>query len=211
MKAVMISIQPKWVEKILSGEKTIEVRKTAPKIETPFKCYIYCTNDRKISLEMADDKRLYFNVNIYYPYKIGRSLNGKVVGEFVCKKIDEYTLAYGFSEKENKDGRYGDIKDYCYFQHNLLLDQMCLTEEEFNNYGKGETLYGWHISDLKIYDKPKEISEFLSWHKQKQISQSDTHTHLLESTRYITIKPGDKIILKPITRPPMSWCYVEGN
>ena len=42
-KAVMLSIRPKWVEKIASGEKTIEVRKTRPKLETPFKCYIYCT------------------------------------------------------------------------------------------------------------------------------------------------------------------------
>lgn len=42
-KAVMISIRPKWCEKIARGEKTIEVRKTRPKLETPFKCYIYCT------------------------------------------------------------------------------------------------------------------------------------------------------------------------
>lgn len=42
-KAVLISIRPKWVEKIVSGEKTIEVRKTRPKLDTPFKCYIYCT------------------------------------------------------------------------------------------------------------------------------------------------------------------------
>lgn len=42
-KAVMLSIRPKWVEKIANGEKTIEVRKTKPKLDTPFKCYIYCT------------------------------------------------------------------------------------------------------------------------------------------------------------------------
>lgn len=42
MIAVLISIRPKWCEKIISGEKTIEVRKTRPKMDTPFKCYIYC-------------------------------------------------------------------------------------------------------------------------------------------------------------------------
>ena len=47
MKAILISIRPKWVEKIASGEKTIEVRKTRPKIEMPFKCYIYCTKPSK--------------------------------------------------------------------------------------------------------------------------------------------------------------------
>ena len=43
MRAVLISIRPKWCELIASGKKTIEVRKTAPKINTPFKCYTYCT------------------------------------------------------------------------------------------------------------------------------------------------------------------------
>lgn len=42
-KSVLISIRPKWCEKITSGEKTIEVRKTRPKLDTPFRCYIYCT------------------------------------------------------------------------------------------------------------------------------------------------------------------------
>lgn len=42
-KAVLISIRPKWCERIASGEKTIEVQKTRPKLETPFKCYIYET------------------------------------------------------------------------------------------------------------------------------------------------------------------------
>ena len=46
MKAVLISIRPEWCAKIASGEKTIEVRKTRPKLETPFKCYIYCTLPR---------------------------------------------------------------------------------------------------------------------------------------------------------------------
>ena len=45
-KAVLISIRPKWCELIASGKKTIEIRKTRPKIETPFKCYIYCTRPK---------------------------------------------------------------------------------------------------------------------------------------------------------------------
>ena len=32
MKKVLISIHPKWCKLIFSGEKTIEVRKTAPKL-----------------------------------------------------------------------------------------------------------------------------------------------------------------------------------
>lgn len=41
-KAVLISIRPKWCEKICNGEKTVEVRRTRPKLNTPFRVYIYC-------------------------------------------------------------------------------------------------------------------------------------------------------------------------
>ena len=42
-KSVLFSIKPKYCELIASGKKTIEVRKTKPKLDTPFKCYIYET------------------------------------------------------------------------------------------------------------------------------------------------------------------------
>lgn len=63
-KAVLISIRPKWCQKIVNGEKTIEIRKTRPRLETPFRCYIYCT-------QSGDVCRL-----------VGE--RGKVIGEFVC-------------------------------------------------------------------------------------------------------------------------------
>lgn len=66
-KAVLISIRPEWVKKILSGEKTLEVRRTRPKLETPFKSYIYCTNSG-VAMGMCGK-------------------HGKVVGEFTCSKV----------------------------------------------------------------------------------------------------------------------------
>ena len=64
MKSVLISIQPKWCELIANGKKTVEVRKTRPKLETPFKCYIYCTQggyhwkyaDNLVKEMVGDDK-----------------------------------------------------------------------------------------------------------------------------------------------------------
>lgn len=47
MKCVLISIKPKWCELIANGTKTVEVRKTKPKLIPPFKCYIYCTKPSK--------------------------------------------------------------------------------------------------------------------------------------------------------------------
>lgn len=55
MIAVLISIRPKWCEKIISGEKTIEVRKTRPKMDTPFKCYMYCTKPEEKLLTIMKD------------------------------------------------------------------------------------------------------------------------------------------------------------
>lgn len=72
MKSVLISIQPKWCELIASGEKTIEVRKTAPKLKTPFKCYIYCTLGKGLQDTLLTADRC-------------RVLNGKVIGEFVLR------------------------------------------------------------------------------------------------------------------------------
>lgn len=48
MNAVLISTKPRWCAKIANGEKPLEVRKTRPKIETPFKCYIYQTKAGKV-------------------------------------------------------------------------------------------------------------------------------------------------------------------
>lgn len=130
MKSVLISIKPKYVELIANGEKTIEVRKTAPK-EVPFKAYIYET---KGATEMP-----WVDEDGHFIYK-GR---GQVIGEFVCDEVYEWKYDYC-------DGV--DIDD------DLILDT-CLDREDINIYAKGKTLYGWHISNLKIYDKPILLEE----------------------------------------------------
>ena len=43
MKSILQSIRPQYCELIAAGKKTIEVRKTRPKLDVPFKAYIYCT------------------------------------------------------------------------------------------------------------------------------------------------------------------------
>lgn len=124
MKSVLISIRPQWCEKIVNGEKTIEVRCTAPK-EVPFKAYIYCTygNDRE-------------------NYMLGS--RGKIIGEFICDKVDKYTFSHYEAE---------------YRVTHVEQEAMSLNQPELIRYGKGETLCGWHIADLKIYDKPFSLSE----------------------------------------------------
>ena len=128
MKSVLVSIQPQWCEKIFNGSKTIEVRKSRPSIPTPFKVYVYETKG----------KTKYWSQPMPIPYTEGR---GKVIGSFVCDKIDEY--------EANERGWY------IYPQ-----DETCLWCDEIAHYGKGKPLYGWHITEPKLFDKPRELSEF---------------------------------------------------
>jgi predicted transcriptional regulator len=172
MKAVLISIQPKWCELIASKKKTVEVRKTKPKIDVPFKCYIYETKGKLRwcnKCKETDCERPYPNCACWEG-------QGKVIGEFVCNKMLESFL-------NNNDGWF--------------VEKGCLTQKEIDEYqGDKAILCGWHISDLVIYDKPKELSEFYTI---KCVNKKG-------SCGECEAKPD---CIKPITRPPQSWCYVE--
>lgn len=174
MKAVLISIQPKWVEKIVNGQKTIEVRKTAPK-QVPFKGYIYCTFPKKPAYT------LWLNRGTKNKFLA----DGKVIGEYMCDKVDEYTFSHYEAE---------------YRVTHVEQKAMCLNQPELIQYGKGKTLYGWHISDLKIYDKPKELSEFRV--------PCPTSCENCKNPLYYECWCEEKGI-KVLTRAPQSWQYVE--
>ena len=161
-KAILISIQPKWVEKICNGEKTIEVRKSRPNLESPFKCYIYETKGKQV--EKLDGCDI-----TYY----GR---GKVIGEFVCDRIA--------GEGETIRGN------------------ACLTVEELQDYCNGKDIYFWHITDPKIYDKPKDLSEF-----RKPCPYTDG-THCLENKCEYYDDYSGKCCCR-VERPPQSYMKVE--
>ena len=195
-KAVMISIRPEWCELIASGKKTIEVRKTKPKLETPFKCYIYCTKDNIDS----SPKRVWWKSD-----KSGyrHIMNGKVIGEFVCDRIYQYSTA-------NANGV--DISDEdmekksCLTRKQLDEYEFSAEAKDFEVYNIG--LYGWHISDLVIYDKPKELSEFYtSKHKHKSCRDCEYKGW---KEMYSSKCDCEMCFEKaPITKPPQSWRYVE--
>lgn len=157
MKSVLISIRPKWCGLIASGKKTIEVRKTMPKLPPPFKCYIYCTQDKRLSF-WKSKTYAYADDRSHNMYDIRG--NGKVIGEFVCDLI----------------GLHPGID----------VPSSCVPIEELKKYANGKMLVRWHISDVKIYDKPREVSEFIGLRKTK-----------------FGFEPV------AIKRPPQSWCYVE--
>lgn len=176
MKSVLISIRPKWTEKIANGEKTIEVRKTAPK-EVPFKAYIYETQGQYVK----------FTHGAHTKYGYGR---GKVIGEFICDKV--YSI-------KNRGSSFS-VADEEQSVTNEIARQSCLYYDDMVSYFGNKDGFGWHISDLKIYDKPKELSEFYKPCSQSKNLDCDwLRNHNVCSC-------SEK---KSITRPPQSWQYIE--
>ena len=205
MKAVLISIRPKWVEKIVSGEKALEVRKTRPKLETPFKCYIYCTEAKKrLVTILKDGDENYGEIHHGKPAFIKVEEGSvcdmwgkrqKIVGEFTCDRIDQvlwndYGTGYDCSEDD--------------------VAAACLTRDELDAYGKHGPLYMWHISGLEIYDTPKPLSEFCfppELYCEKGLCGRCPYD---QSPNEYGEYSFDCEWKRPITRPPQSWCYVEG-
>lgn len=185
-KAVLISIQPKWCELIASGKKTVEVRKSKPKLETPFKVYIYCTKGKFSDLGVIGH-------NMY-------EKRMKVIGEFVCDRTDYFGWISNPTRLDWKN----------YYDKNS-----CLTNSQLYDYSNGDCYYEWHISDLVIYDTPRGLTNFIvpskigCCNEGKCIGckyfdrgngfnvEDDCNAHF-STDEY-----------KPLRRPPQSWCYVE--
>lgn len=200
MKSVLLSTRPKWCEKICHEvgkdengkpiyEKSIEVRKTKPSIPTPFKVLLYCTSSNVHDCLLVNEQgaSLTYAINYKSAIPVGCEIgNGKVIGEFICDKISKYPRNYEFgyeiSEKE--------------------FNETALTAEQFVDYGKGKPLYGWNISQLKIYDKPKELREFY-----KPCPTTEEGDCL--SCDCLADNDYGGICTNNLTRPPQSWCYVK--
>lgn len=190
MKAVLLPIHPQYCELIADGEKTVEVRKTRPKLDTPFKCYMYCTKPKYPHEDFICIGAGTENARAFYG-------GGKVIGEFVCEKIGE---AHSL-----QDFRYAGV----YKEWDDKAD--CLTNKQMLDYmGENDLLYGWHISDLVIYDEPKKLDEFYRFCRENT-NCGGCEAHYYSSTECGTEEYCCSLLegCKPITRPPQSWCYVE--
>ena len=171
-KAIMISIKPKWVAKILNGKKTIEIRKTIPKYGLPVDVYIYCTKDKET-----------IAINPYGGYAVvpnkykNEYFNGKVVAKFTLNSVLKCELI-------------NDSKFDSFFHRDYQL-----TRKELKDYVGENAYYEWHISNLVIFDKPKELSKFYSYCKDEKCEYRNNHCSICYRT--------------PLTKAPQSWCYVD--
>lgn len=184
-KAVIASVRPLYCYYYAIGRKTLELRKTCPKLDGPFKVYIYCTKLVK-NLIRGDIATTIDYVAMY---------GGKVIGEFVCDTILRNC------EKANAD---------------IAEAQSCVKRENILEYSGGHEVFGWHVTNLKIYDKPKELSRF--------VVEGDCDRKNCENCGWFSYGDGyiveddcdlayenidRKVSIKPLFRPPQSWCYVE--
>lgn len=196
MKSVLISTRPKWCEKICHEigkeeagkpiyEKRIEVRKTAPK-EVPFKAYIYETKESK--MRYLNDR-----FNSFLENKSHYTDMGKVIGEFICDKV--YSI--------KNQGNSFVVADEEQGVTNEIARQSCLDYDDMVGYLGNKDGYGLHITALKIYDKPKELSEF---RKSGFMTEEEWLFNLYPNTHCHYEAWAKKF---EITRPPQSWCYVE--
>lgn len=191
MKAVLLSIQPKWVEKILNGDKTIEVRKTRPKIDTPFKCFVYKTKKRILRDITHKGEELWGTCGRIAEWTEIISCpdfdGGKVIGEFVCDAIEKLDIP--------NLSHYNEIKNA-----HELKQNTCIRIMDLHKYLGEKGGYAWHISDLKIYDQPRDLREF------RGLCKYDDRDCC--ACPYYDYNKMD-CAGRTITRPPQSWQYVE--
>lgn len=202
MKSVMLSIRPKWCEKIANGEKTIEVRKSAPK-EVPFEAYIYATRPKNFykcgamstsdellwlangKVEMGDGFKFWADGDEY------QCLNGRIIGEFICDKVERFSVG---------SLRSDDIEKLACLSYNEMISYFYKPEELDGKTAKQG--FAWHISDLKIYDKPRELSEFFKPCPTKEKGDCLSCDCLADNDY-------GGVCTNNLTRPPQSWIYVE--
>lgn len=180
---ILASLKPYYYYLIGERKKTIEVRKSALK-NLPQDIVFYMSKDEKsfakIPKEFQEKYRKHF---------------GKIGMRVVCDEVEE------FHEWElSPQGKFVD------FERERLenfLTAACLSEEEVVRYRENlpyfKPLYGWHISDLKIYDKPKFIMQF---YKPCPIKIKNCPVCELYSTY-------TGCCMNNIDRPPQSYMFVE--
>lgn len=185
MRSVLISIKPQWCEKITSGKKKIEVRKSAPK-QVPFKAYIYCTKTKN-KWSLCDYEGAYQNSKGEIVYA-----QQHIIGEFVCDKV--YSI--------KNQGSWFSVAGEEQSVTNEIARQSCLDYEDMVGYLGNKDGYGLHITDLKIYDKPKELSEFIK-------PPCDKPEKACEKCKYLYEVDCFEENGREISRPPKSWQYVN--
>ena len=193
MKAIMMSIRPEWCVEILNGKKTIEIRKKFPSDYVGW-VYIYCTKDKKNGLYWVKDW-----VCVNQKNCVPSIRNGKVVAKFRCDKVEYIEATYD-------EYNYGE-DDYATetLRPETLYDKTCVSREQMFNYLGLKGGYAIPISDLEIFDTPKELNEFWTENKAKSCSKSGCPYYATNKC----LNASECHIRFRLTRAPQNRQYIE--
>lgn len=177
MKAIMLTIRLKWFYLTYKGIKTIEVRKSAPKdfVGDVFEV-VSKTNFEKDLMEIPENEREFF-----------KQFKGKVGLKFTLNKVEEISYSNGI-----------------YMVWNYTTHRACITEKEMVNYLNHKKGYAWHISNLVIFDKPRELGEF---HKSGWKEWCAEHPPIL--SLFQPKKCYEELKQFEITKAPQSYQFIE--
>lgn len=213
MKAVMKAIAPKRCALIANGKATMELSKVKPNIEVPFRCYIYCT--------MRKAKRPGKILEIHTPDAKFHRGNGRVIGEFLCDNVSVI-----FDTNGNPKNYMTDILP-------SAMQKTALSYDEFGAYvgnrADKNSIYGWNITDIKIYEEPKSLCEFHKYGAPDMESLAEELCEYCNDTAYgrhrSYVCPSGYVSCEgrfcdkayeqylddnfSIVSPPKSWIYVE--
>lgn len=185
--AALFSVRPQWCLKIASGEKTVEVRKKAPVISTPYNGYLYCTDGKTLYRSTYDGEIRLYSKKAHQAFEHHTVFNRKVWAEFVCDS--DLPLLFGCSDPSALVTHYE-------------VPGTCLSDVEIMKYlGNGRQGHGLHISGLTIYDKPRDLSEF------RRACGNGLYCESCAMYNENLGKCGNAALY--LHRPPVSWCYVE--
>lgn len=207
MKAIMISIKPKWCAKIMNGEKTIEVRKNKALAnaiqglieENGFAdIYVYCTKEEELYKFNWGNNTWYENFKHFTNMCCGHfhalnsdNLNGKVIFKFRCDKVEEMRPFFHWCVE----------KESC-LTRDEVLDYLDSKDTEVSNPKRQGKVYAIHISDLEIFDKPKALSEFYKVGYLEALENSLKAKPFPISSQFIQ----NQYLLR---KAPQNFCYVE--
>ena len=209
MKAVMLSLRPQWCEKIFNGSKTIEVRKSRPSIPTPFTVYVYMTKPKpylstiiregdNIYGDIYHGKTLFIKSDRHYYNRDYQTMEQRVIGSFLCDRIVDIQI--------NGD----DYGNYWHeWDDDCDIEAMCLSYEELETYLGKSVGYGWHITEPKLFDKPRALGEFSKF-GYEYLGGCCVNYKCPNCIDNGWMQPPEcKMDGCFLTRPPQSWCYVE--
>ena len=191
MKAIILGCSPQECNRILNGDQSLLIRKIKLKDDLPIDVYIYCTKGKPYLYRVDDDNRFELS-NKARPLeeeyvKDYNASNGKVVAKFTLNKVERF------------DTRLGHPKLYI---GACISDTWCL---ENNYHDKDYNAYAWHIDNLEIFDKSKELNEFKAY-----CDEDFCHCYYGKCPKCSHLVYEDENLCdKKLTHAPKTWCYCE--